>query len=144
MMSQLQYGLQLCNSVRSNVPDTQGGNMKAAQTAQNKMLRMIYNASLKDHIRSADLLKKYRLLSVNQLATQIKLVESWKAINLTDYPIKLEDNQLQRNTNGRAVRQTNKRVYYYFQTSVHFLFNGGVFSGYPSLPAFHLSRPPYF
>ena len=105
-MSKLRYGLQLCNSVRISSEDTQSGNMKATQTAQNKMIRMIENVSLKDHLRSADLLKKNGLLSVNQLAAQIKLVESWKAVNTENYPIQLENNQAHRNTNGREVRDT--------------------------------------
>ena len=31
-------------------------------------------------------------MSVNQLATSIKLVEVWKSTNINDYPIKLEPN----------------------------------------------------
>ena len=110
-MSKLRYGLQLCNSVRLKPDDTHGGNMKATQTAQNKMLRMVDNVSLKDHVRSADLLKKYGLLSVNQLAAQIKLTEAWKAVNLEEYPIQLENNQLLRNTNGREVRVSTVKLW---------------------------------
>ena len=67
------------------------------------MIRMVDNVSLKEHIKSADLLQKYGLLSVNQLAAQIKLLEAWKSVNLENYPIQMENNQLQRNTNGRAI-----------------------------------------
>ena len=91
--------------------EIQGSNMKATQTAQNKMIRMVDNVSLKDHIRSANLLNKYGFLSVNQLAAQIKLVESWKAVNLKEYPIQLDNNQLQRNTNGRAVRESTVKLW---------------------------------
>ena len=85
--------------------------MKAAQAAQNKMVRMMENVSLKEHHRSEDLLKKQGLLSVNQLAGQIKLVEAWKAVNVENYPIQLEYNQLNRNTNGRAVRETTMKLW---------------------------------
>ena len=47
-MSKLRYGLQLCNTVKTKTEETQSCNMKAAQTAQNKMLRMVANVSLKD------------------------------------------------------------------------------------------------
>ena len=67
--------------------------------------------SLKDRNRSADLLNKYELLSVNQLAAQTKLVEAWKSINLEDYPIQMDNNQLQRNTNDRAVRETTVKLW---------------------------------
>ena len=56
-------------------------------------------------------IKSETYLSVNQLAAQIKLVESWKAVNLEDYPIQLENNQLQRNTNGRAVRESTVKLW---------------------------------
>ena len=46
-----------------------------------------------------------------QLATQIKLVEVWKTINIENYPVKLENNQLQRNTNGRAVRTATVKMW---------------------------------
>ena len=36
------------------------------------------------------MLEKFGLLSVNQLAAQIKLREVWKSIYCEDYPIKLE------------------------------------------------------
>ena len=67
------------------------------------MIRMVDNVSFKEHIKSADLLQKYGLLSVNQLAAQIKLLEAWKSVNLENYPIQMENNQLQRNTNGRTI-----------------------------------------
>ena len=110
-MSKLRYGLQLCNAVKISSEDTQSGNMKAAQIAQNKMVRMMGKVSLKDHIRSKDLLKKFGLLSINQLAAQIKLVEAWKTINVENYPIKLENNQLQRSTNGREVRVSTVKLW---------------------------------
>ena len=69
----------------------------------NKMLRMLDRVTLKDHITSASLLEKYNLSSVNQLAAQIKLLEAWKSVNLENYRIQMENNQLQRNTNGRAI-----------------------------------------
>ena len=40
------------------------------------------------------------------------------------------------------MKRRNKRVFYYCQRSALFLYNGGIFSGYPSLLASHLSRPP--
>ena len=43
-------------------------------------------------------LEKFDLLSVNQLAANIKLVEVWKSLNQEDYPITLDPyNQLRPN-----------------------------------------------
>ena len=46
--------------------------------------------SIKDRISIRSLLEKLGMLSVNQLNAQIKLVEIWKAINVDDYPLKIE------------------------------------------------------
>ena len=46
-MSKLRYGLQLCNQVRIKSEDPENQNMKAAQVAQNKMMRMLDGVSLK-------------------------------------------------------------------------------------------------
>ena len=75
-MSKLRYGLQLCNQVRTQPEDTLNANMKAAQTTQNKMIRMVEGVSLKEHILSKTLLTKHNLPSVNQLAGEIKLIEA--------------------------------------------------------------------
>ena len=45
------------------------------------------NSTLKDRKHSQDLLRKFDLLSVNQTAIQIKLMEAWKSIHIKDYPI---------------------------------------------------------
>ena len=45
------------------------------------------------------LLSKFGMLSVNQLNAQMKLVEMWKAINVDDYPLKVE----QQARNGERV-----------------------------------------
>ena len=55
-----------------------------------RMLRAINNTKIKDKISTKSLLEKYPLLSVNQLAANIKLTEAWKSLNQEGYPIKLE------------------------------------------------------
>ena len=106
----LRYGLQLCNQVRSKSDDPTNQNMKAAQIAQNKMLRML-GVSLKEHITSISLLQKYKLSSVNQLAGEIKLTEAWKSTHITSYPFKLEVNNPNRHETGRSVRQSTVKLW---------------------------------
>ena len=85
---------------------------ESLQLTQNRMLRVINNSKIKDKISVSCTLKKFNLRSVNhQLAAQIKLVEAWKTINLENYPIQLENNQLSRNTNGRAVRESTIKLW---------------------------------
>ena len=64
--------------------------MKSLQLTQNRMLRALNNSKIKDKISIASMLKKFKLLSVNQLAASIKLTEVWKSVNIPNYPILLE------------------------------------------------------
>ena len=70
------------------------------------MLRMLDGVSLKEHITTSSLLKKFGLPSVNQLAGEIKLVEAWKAINIPAYPFQLEESNPNRQDGERTVRST--------------------------------------
>ena len=83
--------------------------MKAAQVAQNKMMRMLDGVSLKEHVSSSSLLKKYNIPSVNQLAGEIKLMEEWKAIHVPSYPFQMKENNPNRTLVDRDVRQNTTR-----------------------------------
>ena len=108
-MSKLRYGLQLCNQVRKNVKDPTSANIKSAQIAQNKMLRMLDRVTLNDHVTTKSLLLKYNIPSVNQLAAEIKLIETWKSQNIANYPFMLEPNNPGRNDGGRSVRESTTK-----------------------------------
>ena len=64
--------------------------MKALQQTQNRMLRAINNSKIADRVSVTSMLTKFNLLSVNQLAAQIKLTEVWKSVNIKDYAISLD------------------------------------------------------
>ena len=81
--------------------------MSSLQLAQNKMARMLDGVSLKEHITTSSILKKYNLPSVNQLAAEIKLVEAWKIMNIPNYPLVLEDNNPNRLPRQRSIRPTS-------------------------------------
>ena len=78
--SKLRYGLQLCSNVRIIEDETKNAHIKKAQLAQNKILRLLDNSTLKDRKSTCELLQKFDMLSVNQLAASIKLTEIWKSI----------------------------------------------------------------
>ena len=69
--------------------DKKEQNVKAAQIAQNKLLRILDGSNLKDRRHISDMLIKQEMLSVNQTAAQIKLTEAWKASKEEDYPVKM-------------------------------------------------------
>ena len=83
-------GLQLCTKVQILADDKRCAAMKSLQLTQNRMLRAINNSKIKDRISVTSMLQKFNLLSVNQLAAQIKLTEVWKSINVEGYPIVLD------------------------------------------------------
>ena len=77
------------------------------------MLRLINNSRIKEKISSASILDKFNLLSVNQLAAQIKLIEVWKSLYVEGYPIRLEpyNGQSNRSEPGPSLRERPNRVF---------------------------------
>ena len=55
------------------------------------MLRVLNNSRIKDKLSTKSMLTKFGLLSVNQLAAKIKLIEVWKITNREKYPLTLEN-----------------------------------------------------
>ena len=90
-MSRLRYGLQLYTKSVLTEEENRSPILKALQLTQNRMLRCINKSKISDKISIRTMLEKFDLVSVNQLAIQIKLIEVWKSINVPDHPLKLED-----------------------------------------------------
>jgi len=67
------------------------------QRAQNKMLRVLDGARIVDQKSAKGILEEQNMLSLNQMAAQIKLTEMWKASNDPHYPIimKMRDTQVE-------------------------------------------------
>ena len=110
-MSKMRYGLQFNSRVRTNPSDPVNQNMKAVQVSQNKMLRMIDGVSLKDHVTSQSLLKKYNLSSANQLAGEIKLLEAWKSIHIPEYPFQMMRNDTHMANSDRTLRPNSIKIW---------------------------------
>ena len=55
------------------------------------------------------MLNKFKLLSVNQLAAQIKLNETWKSVNIEKYPVILNKHFVP--TSERETRNKLERVF---------------------------------
>ena len=108
-MSKLRYGLQLCTNVRTVDTERKNANMKSLQIAQNKLMRLLINAKYNDRTETEVLLEKTDLLSVNQLAASIKLIEVWKGIHVENYPISLEPNKNMTANSERVLRPTSCR-----------------------------------
>jgi hypothetical protein len=108
-ISKLRYGLQLCIKVRLTNDDPVTADLKTLQLTQNRMLRMINNNRTIEMISNKSILEKFNLLSVNQTAASIKLIEVWKSFNQEGYPITWEPyNQNLLNQNRDLRPQANR------------------------------------
>ena len=89
-VSKLRYGLQLYSEVRTTNEQPTSQIMKELQKSQNKLLRALTGKKVSDRIKIEDMLKSLQMMSVNQIAAQIKLTEMWKALNDSQYPLRVE------------------------------------------------------
>jgi hypothetical protein len=83
--SKLRYGLQLCTEGRLTEDQPKNQVVAMVQKAQNKMLRVLDETQIVDQKSTKILLEEQNMLSVNQMAAQIKLTEMWKASNDPQY-----------------------------------------------------------
>ena len=86
--------------------------MKAAELAQNKVLRLLDGINIRDRRSIKDMLEKFDLLSINQTSAQIKQQEAWKAYRDEDYPINLKNKMITEDggENLRADRTITRRT----------------------------------
>ena len=86
----MRYGLQLWATVRTEDTETKKNLVVEVQKAQNKLLRVLEKKRISDKIPARSMLESQKMLSVNQLAAQIKLTEVWKAKNTEEDPIRMK------------------------------------------------------
>ena len=84
----LRYGLQLYSELRTTNEQPTSQIMKELQKSQNKLLRALTGKKVSDRKKNEDMLKSLQMMSVNQIAAQIKLTEMWKALNDSQYPLR--------------------------------------------------------
>ena len=101
--SRIRYGLQLYGKVRLESGDVICEDLKRIQIAQNNLLRLLNGSKLSDKVSIESMLNKFGVLSVNQLNAQIKLLEIWKSLNISSYPLKIKKkNTVENRLNTRA------------------------------------------
>ena len=75
------------------------------------MLRALNNSKIRDRVSVNSMLNKFNLLSVNQLAAQIKLTEVWKSVNIKDYAITLDPYNKAQNPTEMDLRPKPTRTF---------------------------------
>ena len=93
-MSKVRYGLQLYGKVRRSEDSPRCEDFKSIQKIQNDLMRYLTGCQLKDKVSIRSLLDKLNMVSVNQLNAQVKLLEMWKSLNIEDYPLKLQQQEI--------------------------------------------------
>ena len=101
-MSRLRFGIQLLGKVRTSTEDMVCAEFKALQLVQNNLLRTLNGSKIKDMVSISTMLDKFGLLSANQLNASVKLLEVWKALNVENYPLSVDRQEL--NKNGVSTR----------------------------------------
>ena len=96
-------------SPRIKENETINANMKKIQLAQNRLLRMLEGVRIKEKVSISSMLEKHKFPSINQLAAEVKLMETWKAMNIEKYPTKMEPGKTVENNLTKALRTTSTR-----------------------------------
>ena len=108
--SKIRYGLQLQGKVRMENNETAKKELHATQLVQNKLIRFLNGKKISDRINTETLIKNIGMLSTNQLNAQIKITESWKAINVKGYPLNSKIAIPKINIEARMSRSIEQRM----------------------------------
>ena len=86
--------------------------MKKVQITQNRLLRLLEGCRLKDHRTVESMLQAQNLPSINQLAIEVKLIETWKSLNIDGYPTKVYPMKSENQTSScdRILRESSIRT----------------------------------
>ena len=79
-----------CFQVKVKSDETKSLALKSLQLSQNRLLRLLNKTRVSDRVSVGSMLEKFQLLSVNQLAAEIKIIEVWKSIHVKGCPISME------------------------------------------------------
>ena len=81
-----------------------------AQKAQNNLLRSLCNKSKSERTSIKRMLDELKMLSVNQMAAQIKLTEMWKVKHTKNYPLKFPSQETQPNAKETRGNKKGKLI----------------------------------
>ena len=82
LLSKVRYALPLFADIRTNTNDAINGMMSDIQVEINRGLRIVLGVRISDRVSIAELLSRVGVPSVNQLAAEATLMETWKLFNL--------------------------------------------------------------
>ena len=84
----LRYALGIFCPIRTKEEDPHPTSIHGIKVQFNDVLRLLCQTNRQQHTSIQTMLEKVGWLSINQLACEVRLVETWKAINGKDYCLK--------------------------------------------------------
>ena len=101
------YALGIFCPIRTSTEDPHPSGIHGIKVLFNDVLRLLCNTRRKQHTTIKTMLEKVGWLSINQLACEVRLIETWKALNSKeDYCLK---NIFERTEQGKeGLRSSNK------------------------------------
>ena len=113
----LRYGLGIFCPIRMKETDPVPSSMSGIRVVFNDVLRLLCNSKREQYTPINDMLKKLGWMSINQLACEVRLVETWKALNNENYCL---SDIFERTENGpHNTRSSNKiKLKSYFKTRI--------------------------
>ena len=91
-----------------NTTDVDSGMMNGIQVEINRGLRIVVGVRISDRVSVSELLSRVGVPSINQLAAEVTLLETWKSINM-DLPVSASFVWLDEYSN-RTTRNTGKNL----------------------------------
>ena len=86
--SVLRYGLAIFCPIRTNEGDPIPKCINGIRVLFNNLLRLLCNSKRSQHTSIKSMLEKVGWLSINQLACEVRLIETWKALYQEEYCLK--------------------------------------------------------
>lgn len=86
-MSKLRYGLAVFCPIRLDEQEPRSTLIDPIKVTFNKVIRLLTRKKLSDKVSIKSMLEKLGWLSLNQLCTEVRLIEAWKALNTPDSPL---------------------------------------------------------
>ena len=86
-MSVLRYGLGIFCPIRVEESDPHHSNIEGIRVVFNNMLRLLCGSKRTEHTSIQSMLDHLGWLSINQLAAEVRLIEVWKSLNLSEYSL---------------------------------------------------------
>ena len=108
-MSHVRYGISLYCPIEIDLEDPHSLCIEKLRVVFNDCLRLLTRNSRKNHVSINKMLEDLGWLSLNQIASETRLIEAWKTACYEDYPLK--DTLKKRSKSSYSTRSMNQEFF---------------------------------